>query len=330
MIKRYPELSGEDDFVRQLIQSSINVASYTYAQVYFPTYTNSLKEIARYVGFRWTEENVSGSHAILWRTEWEMVKDASLKEKLIRYNTEDCRATEIVTKRIYELAANVPSNNSPSADAINVSSLEVGYSRTFGKFAGVLPDFMKINMAAYWDYQRSKVYVRSNRKVKRLAGRQKQRGAKASIKIDRIVHMEGVRPQTCRRCGSSTIWTKDGTRRRPLTQTVLDLKFSRSGVRREVKSYQYKNFRCGSCGAEMSGRPMHSRLGHDLCAYIIYQMIELRMSHQKIGDGLSCLFGLNLTGRHDIRRIKVEMAKLYEPVYESIKAQIMTGNFGPC
>jgi hypothetical protein len=27
----------------------------------------------------------------------------------------------------------------------------------------VLPEFRQINEAAYWDYQRSKVYVRSNR-----------------------------------------------------------------------------------------------------------------------------------------------------------------------
>ena len=39
--------------------------------------------------------------------------------------------------------------------------LEVPYQRTFGPFAGALPDFHKINNAAYWDYQREKVFVRT-------------------------------------------------------------------------------------------------------------------------------------------------------------------------
>src|SRR3954453_21281167 len=47
------------------------------------------------------------------------------------------------------------------------SSLEVGFQRTFGKFASVLPEFEKINSAADWDYQRSKVYVRTNKTIRR-------------------------------------------------------------------------------------------------------------------------------------------------------------------
>jgi predicted RecB family nuclease len=326
MMQRYPELLGEDDFVRQLIKSSINMVSFTYSKVYFPTYTNSLKDIAQYLGFRWTEYNASGSHAIWWRREWELANDASLKERLVRYNSEDCQAIELVTKRIRELAASASAGGPPNTDAINVSSLEVGYSRIFGKFPGVLPDFEKINEAAYWDYQRSRVYVRSDKQINRIAKKQERREAKAPTKIDKIVHMEDVRPQTCRRCGSSRIWTREGTQSRPKVQIVLDLRFSRSGVRRQIKGYKYRLFRCGSCRAEMSGRPMRTSFGHDLCSYIIYQKVELRMSHQKICDNLSSLFGINLNNKDDIQRVKSDMAKLYEPVYESIKAQIVSGH----
>jgi predicted RecB family nuclease len=326
MMQRYPELLGEGDFVRNLIRSSINLVSITYSQVYFPTYTNSLKDIAQYVGFKWTEQNASGGHAILWRAEWELFKDASLKDKLIRYNMEDCHAIELVARRIRELAANAASSDSPSTDAINVSSLEVGFSRIFGKFPGVLPDFDKINEAAYWDYQRSRVYIRSDKKIKRIGKGKESREAKAPIKIDKVVHMEDVRPQSCKRCGSSRIWTREGTHSQPKIQIVTDLKFSRSGVRRQVKGYRYRLFRCGSCRAEMSGRPMRTSFGHDLCSYIIYQKIELRMSHQKICDNLFSLFGVNLTSKDDIQRIKTDMAKLYEPVYDSIKAEIASGH----
>ena len=51
-------------------------------------------------------------------------------------------------------------------ETVNVSALEVGFQRTFGKFSSVLPEFDKINAAAYWDYQRSKVYVRTNKVIR--------------------------------------------------------------------------------------------------------------------------------------------------------------------
>jgi hypothetical protein len=48
-------------------------------------------------------------------------------------------------------------------ETVNIGSLEVGFQRTFGKFASALPEFEKINAAAYWDYQRTKVFVRTNK-----------------------------------------------------------------------------------------------------------------------------------------------------------------------
>jgi hypothetical protein len=55
-----------------------------------------------------------------------------------------------------------------SLDAIDISSLEVDFQRTFGKLDSALPEFAKINDAAYWDYQRSKVYVRTNSVIRRI------------------------------------------------------------------------------------------------------------------------------------------------------------------
>ena len=46
-------------------------------------------------------------------------------------------------------------------------SLEVSFQRTFGKLECALPEFKKINDAAYWDYQRSKVYARTDKTIRR-------------------------------------------------------------------------------------------------------------------------------------------------------------------
>jgi len=49
---RYLDQSGEDHgFLDQLIASSVNLLSLIYAQIYFPTYSNGLKDVARRLGF---------------------------------------------------------------------------------------------------------------------------------------------------------------------------------------------------------------------------------------------------------------------------------------
>src|SRR5262249_36128593 len=48
-------LTDEDaGFIDELIDGSTNLVSIIYGKIYFPTYSNSLKEIARWLGFEWT------------------------------------------------------------------------------------------------------------------------------------------------------------------------------------------------------------------------------------------------------------------------------------
>lgn len=51
MKDRYPDAAENPDFLARLIAESVNLLSVIYAQIYFPTYSNGLKEIARYLGF---------------------------------------------------------------------------------------------------------------------------------------------------------------------------------------------------------------------------------------------------------------------------------------
>ena len=69
MQERYGLVGERHVFLDQLLRASVNVLSVLYAQIYFPTYSNSLKEIAHYVGFHWSEANASGLHALRWRSE---------------------------------------------------------------------------------------------------------------------------------------------------------------------------------------------------------------------------------------------------------------------
>jgi predicted RecB family nuclease len=52
-------------------QRSTNVLSLVYPHVYFPTFSNSLKELARCLGDAAASPVASGLHSIIWRHEWE-------------------------------------------------------------------------------------------------------------------------------------------------------------------------------------------------------------------------------------------------------------------
>src|SRR5260370_5871715 len=118
-----------------------------YGTIYFPTYSNGLKEIARWLGFEWTWLQASGTAAILSRRCWELTHDDGLRRELITYKIDDCRAAAVVTEALTHICCNNQSSNAKKLETVNVGSLEVGVQLTFGKFPSALPEFEKINTA---------------------------------------------------------------------------------------------------------------------------------------------------------------------------------------
>src|SRR5262249_37297056 len=123
MRARYFDQPGDAGILDQLISSSVNLLSLAYAQVYFPTYSNGLKDIARSLGFDWSEREASGRQALIWRAQWETTRDAALKRKLIDYNQEDCQAVQKVAETIANICSERPST-AAEAISVNVSSLD--------------------------------------------------------------------------------------------------------------------------------------------------------------------------------------------------------------
>ena len=66
-----------------LLSSATNVLSLIYASVYFPTYSNELKEIGKYLGCEWSSPDSTGLQAIAWRAQWEDSHDLAVKDRLI-------------------------------------------------------------------------------------------------------------------------------------------------------------------------------------------------------------------------------------------------------
>ncbi len=182
MIERYGIGDENRAFVNQLITSSVNVLSHIYGSIYFPTYSNGLKEISKYLGFTWSENTASGLQSLMWRSQWESSRDDGIKEKLTTYNSQDCEALERVASTIVRLCdRSTPDKPLLLHDdsVVNVDSLQREYPQRFGKIDFAIPELAAINKASYWDYQRSKIYVRSSQRLKRAVKRNARIEARA-------------------------------------------------------------------------------------------------------------------------------------------------------
>ncbi len=220
MKQRYAESIGNPITLDRLTKDSVNVLQVIYPHIYFPTCSNSLKEIAQHLGFRWSDSTPSGLSSLIWRSKWELTRDPGLKERLITYNAEDCEALETVFDAIVQLLQRHDDGVKTSADSVvHVESLRNDDFHRFGRIQFSLPELDYINRAAYWDYQRSKIYVRSNQRLKRIFRHTSTRPIRRP-RPNKIVECHSLRPPTCPRCHAETIY-KYGK----LSKTVYDLKF---------------------------------------------------------------------------------------------------------
>ena len=120
MTKRYCKSKEQSEYVESLIQQAVNLLSVIYSRIYFPTSSNSLKDIAGYLGHRWPDEIENGYEALLARHYWEASGELSVKEALLSYNTSDCEALQLVadcvSKMCGQLSTAGPNDDSKFVD----------------------------------------------------------------------------------------------------------------------------------------------------------------------------------------------------------------------
>jgi predicted RecB family nuclease len=104
------------------IDRATNLLSFIYAQIYFPTYSNGLKEITGYFGFRWSGSLTSGLETIVWRHRWEASRNPAVKQTLLDYNRQDCEALELVTNRLVDLHRAAPADGKSSQREVILTS----------------------------------------------------------------------------------------------------------------------------------------------------------------------------------------------------------------
>ena len=321
MTRRYggpPEGSG----AATAIKSAVNLLSVIFSQVYFPSYSNGLKDISRFLGFEWSEPNVSGIQTIMWRENWHTSRESALKQNLITYNSEDCEAIFRVMDCLNNLSKRYSeaSKTSPN-DFVRADSLPSVSSFRFRKNQFALPELEEINSAAYWDYQRERLLLKSNHSAKKPAqGAAKKR--KIKLRLNKIVLCPP--PCQCPICGKTKIY-----KHQAYTKTILDLQFHKSGIKRWITKYLYGRYRCPACNTVFGGseRPWYGsdKFGGDLQAMSIYLNIALRLPQQRVAIFFNEILGLGIS-RAMANRIKSSAAQYYKPATDKLMDRIIEGS----
>lgn len=313
MNQRYADVFEKYPKLENVFKNSVNLLSFIYGRIYFPTYSNGLKEIAKFVGFSWSDSELNGPISIVRRRNWESSKSEGIQSTLVTYNSEDCAALSFIAGYLHHLLLQ-PKSLSGLVQAEDIKN----FRGIFGKNTFAITDMEEINKAAYWDYQRERILVKSN--DKKLAAISKKPRRTFSYKVDKYIDLKA--PLICMQCGASKLYPhQQGTKQ------IVDLKFGSNGVKRWVTNYKFYYFRCPACRAVFRNHEddwIGLRYGSNLRAFCIYQIIELRISQGRVSSFLSRIFSIELK-RAQISRIKTEAANAYKETYEAIKSDIISG-----
>jgi predicted RecB family nuclease len=304
------------------IDSPINLLSVIFGQIYFPTHSNRLKEIAGWSGFKWSAQEASGLQAIIWRDDWEQTRNPLVKEELVRYNLEDCAALELVTGAVRQTFQQDIRSNSETRDRLDVvAANNVECKGTmWPKFSSSIEGYETINRAARWDYQRDRIYIRTEAKLKR-SKREGKSLPRRNIRISKAVVCEPSR--VCPRC------QRKGTQEfRKITKCLQDLRFSRFGVSGSVVKYKFQVSWCPACRAFTPWPRVfweRSTFGNNLAAFVIFEIIELCVSQRSVTHTLNRLFGFRMD-EIVVRRFKTRGAGYYQETRQNILAKMVKGD----
>jgi len=313
MAKRYPQYV---DLIEPLFEKTINIHSYFKTDVFPPVHGNGLKNFAEFVGFKWSMENANGLRSVLWRKEWEVENLPSYKEQLIQYNLEDCLALEKVKVWLQQIPL---SHSEDSKKAFNNTKDISKESRHYGNIKFELESLDIINKFSYFDYQRNKVFIRESNVIKKAV---KQKQLTHKNRINKTVSLRSSIATKCPKCNSINLH-RHGSHKR----TIVDLKFTRSGIKRWVIQYIVPRTRCKDCGYVHTLKKFNSnsKYGKNLVIWIVNQYFSYNLTGVHIANMAKELFDIHFNSGWALKQIKVHSQK-YENTLTKIKEHILNGN----
>lgn len=297
----------QQDFLKIMIDNSFNVLNIFSHNIYPPTYSNSLKEISRFLKFEWTEKNASGLQSVIWRYNWELSQNEDLKNKLITYNIEDCRALI----KVKDWILNIPENGNEKFE--NAEKFKRDSIYKWGRVDFLVKELEQINRFAYFNYQREKILIKTYPKIALQYRKIKKNRTIRKFKANKTIELQ--RPKICVDCGGNRFYRHDIQNR-----SVTDLKISKTGIKRFIILYKNARYKCLDCKKIFMPRDeinIRSKFGKNLNFWIINQMIQYRISYKKISAQLKESFDIDYTAA-SVRQTKSNFAEYYKSAFNEI------------
>jgi predicted RecB family nuclease len=323
-IARMGQRHGTD--VATYLRRMVNLNEEIFGRVYFPVRSNGLKDIGAFLGASWAEPNASGLQSLVWRHRWEEAHDDGLKEKLRRYNREDCDALVLLYDELARLGGPTTSADPrvDFADRPKQVATEAG-AKVHAKFAEILK-------SAHGSYEANRITVRKSGRLRvtdqgeRTGGRKRRQAYRRIMptRADRVVAVAKKRVCPEHR----------GRRLRPIGDPVeryqIDLRFSKKGCKRVVTRYTGTMVYCTKCYRSFVP-PAIARLnrrlfGHGFMAWVVYQRVVLRLPYRVIVTVTEDLFGEQIS-KDSVLRLIGEMADHYRPCDERSLRRILESPF---
>lgn len=276
----------------------INVNSFIYGKIYFPTYSNGLKDLAKSLGMTWTNEKASGLQSIIWRNEWEEGL-AKRKEDLEIYNQEDCLALKILTDELTRIQTDVAISN--DVDFIqNPKKIATEVSK------GVHNQFKNIIEFAHHDVNKSKISF--SKEIAQPVKKERIWSPFSPPKITKKIFMN--HKDFCEYHPENKL----NTTKRVTSRIIIDIVFSKNGLRKKVVKYEGFKGYCKSCGKSYS-HPFYSEwsiYGHNFKVWVIYQKISLQLSYHKIAESMKSIFSEKMSSTGTYANFIKELGSFYQ------------------
>ena len=208
MLRKYP--SPETPFPATWDSALFNVLGAIRTNVYFPVYSNGLKDIGGYLGVSWTGMVTSGVECIAARLRWEQSRNSAIKEAILDYNRRDCLAVKDVAEFLSSLG--IGRSRYSHSQVQLASEIEVESHGRFGTIDFAVPEMNFINKCARFDYQRDKVLVRTDPAVRASIRRKRARRhdpfGKPTSKSDAIRQFTALTAESLKSRGSAASFTR--------------------------------------------------------------------------------------------------------------------------
>lgn len=326
-LRRMIKKSGKDELGDKILARVVNVLSVIYTHIFFPTYSNSLKDIGQYLGFNWTDPHASGIQSIVWRKKWEATRSTGFKETLTTYNREDCVALRIVTEFLYSICPGQPTL--PSTQTVvqagqcvsRVEEITQPTSRPEWRRATFsIPDFAFINERAYFDYQRDRVFIRTNKTLKQHQSRKRSRQGRRDLWTNRSIE---ITSQECPVCGGTELTRRPNGR---FVRLAFDLQITQGSISRWVTRFTTAWHHCRQCGQRFIPRD-YLRLDphfHSLKSWAMYEHVAHRASFANITQKIQDYFGFPIYDP-DVRGFKQQLSEYYAETYQRLLEKLIRG-----